>query len=227
MAKPRVIMHNSVSLDGSATNFEVNMGLHYQLAGEYKQDIHFVGSNTIKTGMEQYLEEIPPEDESDFKKPEKNTDQAYWVIPDTRGILRGLLHTCRRDQFCPDVIILVSDTTPEDYIQYLEERHYDYIVCGDDHVDYEKAFEILNKNYGAKTVLVDAGPVLNGILLEKGLIDEISLLVMPELVGKKSLYMFSGLNLEERNIELELLESRVIENSYVLLRYRVLNKETG
>ena len=90
MAMPKVIMHNSVSLDGSATDFEVSMGLHYQLAGEYQEDIHFVGANTIKAGIDLYLEEIPPETESDFEKPEKNTDLAYWVVPDTRGILERL-----------------------------------------------------------------------------------------------------------------------------------------
>lgn len=227
MAIPKVIMHNSVSLDGSATDFEVNMGLHYQLAGEYKEDIHFVGANTIKTGIETYLEEIPPENESDFEKPEPNTGLLYWVVPDTRGILKGLLHTCRRDQYCRDIIVLISNKTPEEYVQYLEERHYDYLYCGDDHIDYERVLELLNTKYDAKTVLVDAGPTLNGILLEKGLVDEISLLVMPVLVGKKSYNLFSGLNLEERNLALELLECRTLVNGCILLRYKVLNKETG
>jgi len=222
MTKPRVIMHNSVSLDGSATNFEVDMGLHYQISGEYNEDFHFVGSNTIKTSRDLFLEEIPPECESDFIKPEPNTGLTYWVIPDTRGILKGLLHTCRRDQFCQDVIVLVSEKTPEDYIRYLEERHYEYIYCGDDHVDYEKAFDILNTRYGAETIMVDAGPILNGILLERGLVDEISLLVMPVLVGSTSYNMFSYLNLGERNPELELLECRVLDNSCVLLRYKVM-----
>lgn len=222
MAMPKVIMHNSVSLDGSATDFEVDMGLHYQLSGEYEEDIHFMGSNTIKTGIELYLGEIPPENESDFKKPEQNTDLPYWVIPDTRGILKGLLHTCRREKYCRDIILLISNNTPEEYVQYLKERNYDYLYCGDDHVDYEKALETLNTKYGAETVVMDAGPTLNGIFLEKGLIDEISLVVIPVLVGRKGNSLFSGLNLEERNLELELLECRIVDQKYVLLRYRVI-----
>ena len=83
MTIPKVIIHNSVSLDGSVTDFQVNMELHYQISGEYKEDIHFIGANTIKTGIELFLEEIPPENESDFEKPEPNTDLFYWVVPDT------------------------------------------------------------------------------------------------------------------------------------------------
>ena len=51
---PKVIVHNSVSLDGSLTNFMPDMGLHYQIAGDYKPDAHLIGSNTVKVGVELY-----------------------------------------------------------------------------------------------------------------------------------------------------------------------------
>ena len=53
---PKVIIHNSVSLDGSLTDFEPNMALHYQIAGNYKPDAHLIGSNTVKVGTELYGE---------------------------------------------------------------------------------------------------------------------------------------------------------------------------
>ena len=40
----KLIMHNSISLDGSFTDFEVNMGLHYQIASTYKADASLIGS---------------------------------------------------------------------------------------------------------------------------------------------------------------------------------------
>jgi len=60
---PKVIVHNSISLDGSLTNFEPNMELHYRLAGAYKPQAHLVGSNTIKIGVELCQKGIPAEDE--------------------------------------------------------------------------------------------------------------------------------------------------------------------
>ena len=71
---PEVIIHNSVSLDGSLTNFEPNMGLHYQIAGNYKPDAHLIGSNTVKASLELYEEGVPQEEEKDFKKPKRNRD---------------------------------------------------------------------------------------------------------------------------------------------------------
>lgn len=59
----RIILHNSVSLDGSLTNFEPNMKLHYQIARNYNPDAHLIGSNTIKIGIELYGEGIPKEEE--------------------------------------------------------------------------------------------------------------------------------------------------------------------
>ena len=150
----KVIMHNSVSLDGSFTDFEVNMGLHYQIAGRYSADASLIGSNTIQAGVKDYGEEIQPENKADFVKPHRDAALPYWIIADTKGITKGLLHTCRSFEFCKDVIVLISQQTKKDFIHYLSERNYDYLVCGDKHIDYEEAFGNLSKIYGIKTVLV-------------------------------------------------------------------------
>lgn len=221
MAINKVIMHNSISLDGSFTDFEVNMGLHYQIAGRYRADATLIGANTIKTGVEIYGGEIQPESEADFTKPDRDTTLPYWIIVDTKGITRGLLHTCRSFEFCKDVIVLLSRHTGEEYINYLRERDYDYLVCGDEHVDYEEVLGVLGRKYGIRTILVDSGPALNRVLLDKGLIDEISLLVSPVLVGTKSDKLLTHLNTGDQNIHLSLLTSEVLDNSLVLLSYKV------
>ncbi len=43
---PKTILHNPVRLDCSLTNFEPNMGLHYQIAGKYNAGAHLICSNT-------------------------------------------------------------------------------------------------------------------------------------------------------------------------------------
>ncbi|MFC1871516.1 dihydrofolate reductase family protein [Chloroflexota bacterium] len=222
MPVPKIIMHNSVSLDGSFIDFDVDMELHYQIASRYQADANLIGSTTIKSGIEIYGGKIPPENKADFTKPDRDPALPYWIIVDTQGITRGLLHTCRSFEFCKDVIVLISRQTSKDYIDYLNERNYDYLVCGNEHVDYEKAFNILNTKYGRKTILVDSGPTLNGLLLGGGLIDEISLLVTPVLVGKRSDKLLAHLNLESQNVNLELLTCEDLDKGHVLLRYKVL-----
>jgi len=218
----KVIMHNSVSLDGSFTDFEVNMGLHYKVASRYKADANLIGSNTIVKGIEIYGGEIPPEKEVDYDKPDRDTALPYWVIADTKGITKGMLHTCRSFEYCKDVIVLISQQTREDYINYLRERDYDYFICGEERIDFKKALNILSTNYEIQKVLVDSGPILNEILISEGLLDEISLLISPTIVGNKSNKSLSNLNFGNQNINLELLSYEGLESGLVLLRYKVL-----
>jgi len=215
---PKVIIHNSVSLDGSLTDFEPNMELHYQIAGKYKPDVHLIGSNTVKVGTELYGEGVPPEEAKDFEKPKRAESLPYWVIPDTEGALKGLLHTCRRFEFCKDVIVLVSEKTPKEYIEHLKERNYDYHVVGMKHVDLEKALELLSAKYRVKKVLTDTGRILGNLLLNQGLASEVSLLIHPIIVGNKSYSIFSNVS---KNIRLKLDKAEILDKGYVWLVYTV------
>jgi len=219
---PKVIIHNSISIDGSLSSFEPNMELHYELAEKYKPDIHLIGSNTITAGIELYGGGVPLEESTDFEKPKRNKNLPLWVLIDTKGKLEGMLHTCRRFEMCRDVIVLVSQTTPQRYLHYLDERHYDHHCVGHDSVDVRQALRLLSKEYNAKTILTDTGRILGNLLLNQGLVDEISLLVHPVIVGKKSYCMFSDI---ERYFEVTLMKCELLKEQYVWLVYKVKKKE--
>jgi 2,5-diamino-6-(ribosylamino)-4(3H)-pyrimidinone 5'-phosphate reductase len=221
---PKLIIHNSISIDGSTTGFEANLEVHYGILSSYQPDAMIVGSNTAKVGTQFFCDTIPPEEESDFQKPDIGPDdtRAYWMIADSRGILEGILHVFRRSEYSKDVIVLVSEKTPEPYINYLKERNYDFIRAGASRVDVKQALEIANERYGFKLVVSDSGGVLNSILLEHGLVEEISLILTPEIAGKKGTNLFR--NLEKNGIHLELLRDEIVEKGYVHLVYRVLKE---
>lgn len=216
---PKVIIHDSVSLDGSFMNFAPNMGIHYQIVGSFRPEAHLIGSNTIKMSIELYGGGVPPEEESDFKKPDKNKNLPLWIIPDTKGILKGLHHINRRFEFCRDVVVLISETTPRDYVAYLEERDYDYHRLGKKHVDLNKALELLEVRYDVKTVLADTGRILSNLLLELNLVSEISLLIHPLVVGANAESLFSNI---PRKLKLKLLNNETLEEGHVWLTYKVL-----
>lgn len=222
--RPRVIMHNTISLDEALKDFDVNLQLHYQIATRYAADVHLVGSQTAKTGIDMYTERIPEEEESDFVKPEidLNDKRPSWVIVDSHGILTDYLHVLRRSEYCKDIIILVSKSTPDQYLNYLRDRQYDYVVAGQDHVNIKEALEVLYERYYTRTVLTDTGGALNSILLEGGLVGRISLLISPVLVGRKPEKLFDNLKPSGAAIKLKLLKMEVFDENYVLLVYRVL-----
>ena len=217
---PRIILHNSVSLNGSLTGFEVEMGLHYQLAGSYKPQAHLIGSNTVLIGAELYGEGVPPEEPFDFIKPLRDPHLPLWAVIDSDGKLAGMLHTCRRFEYCRDVIVFVSENTPPGYLLYLQERNYDAFIVGKKKVDLRIALEVLADQYQVKTVLADTGRILGNLLLKKGLVEEISLLIHPKITGKRSYSMFGNF---PENIGLNLIKEEVLEKKYVWLRYGVVN----
>jgi 2,5-diamino-6-(ribosylamino)-4(3H)-pyrimidinone 5'-phosphate reductase len=193
---PRVVVFNSVSVDGAIKDFDVNIALHYEVLGQIGADALLAGSNTAKTGIELFMKTVPPEEPSDFAKPTMKADdqRPLWVIADSRGILQGLMHVHRKSGYAKDIIVLVSKSTPRDYLEYLAARKYDYIMAGSDHVDYKAALDELNKRYGVKTIVTDTGGVLFALLLEQGLVDEVQLLIAPEIVGQKAVNLFRSLN---------------------------------
>jgi 2,5-diamino-6-(ribosylamino)-4(3H)-pyrimidinone 5'-phosphate reductase len=221
MMLPRVILHNSVSVDGRVDWFAPDIGLHYELASRWKVDVHLAGSKTILSADE----DVPPEEETAFEPPQVEPDDTrpLLVIPDSRGRVRTW-HTLRQAPHWRGCVALCSRATPGEYREYLHERHIEYIVTGDDHVDLRDALEELSARYGAETVLVDSGGTLNGVLLRAGLVDEISLLVHPYLVGGRtpgSFFRAPDLNSVEQVIQLRMTHLEQVKDDIVWLRYTV------
>jgi 2,5-diamino-6-(ribosylamino)-4(3H)-pyrimidinone 5'-phosphate reductase len=135
-----------------------------------------------------------------------------------------MLHVLRRSEYCRDVVVLISERTPQDYIQYLEERDYRLIRAGEDFVDYRAAFEHLGSNYDARRVLVDTGPTLGSILLQQGLLNKISLLIHPYIVGQTGLRAFEGLQLNSLR-ELDPERQEMLEQRYLHLVFGIKSQE--
>jgi 2,5-diamino-6-(ribosylamino)-4(3H)-pyrimidinone 5'-phosphate reductase len=220
---PKVVLYNSVSVDGAIKDFDVDIALHYQVAGRIGAQVMLVGSDTAKSGMELFMKTVPAEQPSDCQKPvvKEGDERAYWAMADSRGKLKGCLHVYRQSGYGKDVIVLVSESTPQDYLNYLKERNYDYIVAGSDHVNLRMALMELNRRYGFDTVATDTGGVLAAALIEENLMDEVQLLVCPEIVGEKAVNLFRAV---KTPVKLEFVGCEAI-NNLVLLSYRVKKKK--
>jgi len=168
-----------------------------------------------------FCPKIPKESKADFVKPKRNKNLPFWVIPDTKGKLKGLHHINRRFELCRDIIVLVSKSTPKDYLSYLKERNYDYHIAGEKRVDYTQALKFLAKQYNAKTILTDTGKILNCVLLNKGLVDELSLLIHPVIVGKNQYTLLSEI---DNNKNLQLVKTKVVGKNKLWLVYEIKNK---
>ncbi|HSK96971.1 MAG TPA: dihydrofolate reductase family protein [Euzebyales bacterium] len=175
-----VIVHNSVSADGGVEGFEPDIGLHYEIAGDFGADVHLAGSDTLLAAGLPVDDAVggadePPRDDAGDARP-------LLVVVDSRGRIDGWRSLRQAPHWRDRMVALVSRTTPAPYLDRLAERHVDHIVAGDRHVDLSEALAVLERTHGATRVLVDSGGTLNGVLLRAGLVDEVSLLVHPCLV---------------------------------------------
>ena len=169
---PRVILHNGVSLDGRMDWGMGDIGLYYELAARWEADAMLSGSNTMLAAYHE--EEVSEEDGEAYEPPERGPDdpRPLLVIVDSRGRFRHW-QRIRKEPYWRDVIALCSHSTPKPYLRYLQERHIEYILAGDDRVDLRGALEELSARYQVQIVRVDSGGILNGVLLRAGLVDEV------------------------------------------------------
>jgi 2,5-diamino-6-(ribosylamino)-4(3H)-pyrimidinone 5'-phosphate reductase len=219
---PRVILHNGVSVDGRVDGYQGGIGQFYQVASAFQADAMLSGSDTLLVA---YESAPPTEDPSGepVTAPDPDDTRALLVVPDSRGRIQNWPQI-RREPWWRDVVVLCSHATPADYVDQLRQLGIDHIVAGDDHVDLRAALEGLNARYGIRTVQVDSGGTLNGVLLRAGLVDEISLLISPTLAGglsPRSIYRAPDLASPEGIIPLRLFHLERLEDDLVWLRYEV------
>lgn len=97
-------------------------------------------------------------------------------------------------------------------------------------VDFQKLFVTLKERYAIEQVTIQSGGTLNAELLRLGLIDEVSIVVAPILVGGATTSTLIDGEAIHSVAELhklktvELLSCDVLKHSYLHLRYKVIQK---
>lgn len=98
-----------------------------------------------------------------------------------------------------------------------------------EHIDLEKMMEDLKENFDVERITIQSGGTLNCEFLRAGLIDHVNIVIAPNLVGGSTTNtLIDGKaisTVEELNKlkALELIETNVLQNSYIQLKYKVLN----
>ncbi len=220
--KPSVIIYNAISLDGRIDWFQADVGLFYQIASQWNEGATLCGCDTLLS----VPDEIPDEAKDDKNPLEIRTDdkRPILVVPDSRGRLRTW-HYWKQQPYWSDFVALCTKSTPKDYLAYLQDRHIKCIIAGNNKVDFKQALDELNATFGVKIVRVDSGGTLNGVLLREGLVDEVSLLVHPVLVGgksSKSFFRAPDLISPEGVVSLRLKAVEQQQKGLLLLTYDVI-----
>jgi 2,5-diamino-6-(ribosylamino)-4(3H)-pyrimidinone 5'-phosphate reductase len=148
---------------------------------------------------------------------------SYAISVDTIGKLRWASGELGGDH----LICVMSERVPKDYLAMLREKGISYVVSGASSVDLARALALLRKDFGIHTLLLEGGGHINGAFLQAGLIDEVSLLVVPGIDGRRGVpAVFDGIDAAKSAaapLELKSVEKR--KNGTVWIRYEVIRSQ--
>lgn len=184
-----MIAHHAVSLDGATTGFSPDTSAFYGLISTWREDVTLVGADTI-LAQEHALAAGPG-------GPGPNPDGPLLAVVDSRGRVSAW-EALRSAGHWRDAIRIEADRPGE-------------------RVDLRRTLEWF-ADQGAVTVRVDSGGGLSGALLAQGLVDEVSLLVHPVVVGSGSAPRWYGASDATARFTLDHVEA--VGDGLVWLRYR-------
>ena len=220
---PHIILHIGMSADGRIDWGEGDVGLYYELAARFNADAILTGSRTVLAAYA--TQDTLREDEEPLEPRELHPLHVpLLAVIDGRGQIRSWSQI-KKEPYWRNAMALCSRSTPQEYLDYLQKRRVEYIVTGEDHVDLRAALEELNARYNVKTVRIDSGGILNGVLLRAGMVDEVSVLLGPCLVGgttPRSMFVAPDLTSSEGVIPLKLVHVEQMRGDIIWLRYEVI-----
>jgi riboflavin biosynthesis pyrimidine reductase len=150
-----------------------------------------------------------------------HTHPGRWlVVIDSRARVRWT--TFEQDD--TKLAVLLSSTTPAAYRQFLREHDVPYFEVGDGRVDLRQAVDRLGQIFGVDCIVSDAGGVLNGALLQAGLVDEIDIQFLPAVVGRaEAPAIFEGYDIGAASslCDLRLISTEIRPDGSIFIRYAV------
>ena len=155
----------------------------------------------------------------------KKIDFLRFVIIDNKPHLKEKGITYLSKKLKDLYVVTINKKHPATKLSHLGNVH---VIKYNKEIDFTDLFEKLNRDYGAERVTIQSGGTLNSVLLRKGLIDEISLIVAPVLVGGKDTPTLIDGNSLKSDKDLSKIKALKLKNcqrlndSYLHLTYEVL-----
>jgi riboflavin biosynthesis pyrimidine reductase len=230
--KPHVICHMVSSLDGRILSSRWrpkganSAGLFERLHDQLKGDAWLVGR---VTGQEFAKGEAYPQ----------RTDESYprdpWLVcrdADAYGIVldgHGKIAWGRSDIGGDPIVVVLTERVSHAHLAGLRADGVSYIFAGKQEIDLGLALEILNRELGIERLLLEGGGTANGAFLRAGLVDEISLAILPAVDGATGAPSVFDSSAEHPGMpapigSMTLQSSEVLDGGAVWLRYQLVNE---
>lgn len=206
--------NDSMDVDRDYPKIEVvKDGLQQYYDIEQTTDLYSLNSGRVMAKMGVNDKEDEP----------KKSPVSFIVIDDSHLTEKGILYLTKK---CQKLCLATANKNHPAF--NMKADNLEVINC-EDKIDFKNLFEKLKTNYGIEKLTIQTGGTLNSILLREGLIDHLSIVMTPCLIGgKDTSTLIDGESLHSENDllkikALKLIDCEKLKDSYLHLKYDVLN----
>lgn len=236
-SRPFVVCHMVSSVDGKIdgewfASPEVREPLTESnvIRTDYACKATLYGATTMaQTYAEGWVSELPVTDRhysrEDYIAP--SDVNSYFVAIDPKGeIAYDGKYIEKRGRAKVHVVEVLLESVSDDYIAYLHEKDISYVFAGKEHLDPALVMSKLCELFHIERLMICGGGIVDYTFLQAGLIDEVSLVIVPLTDGgvnvatvfDQSPFVSSG-----APIAFKLLEAKTLPGDCVWLRYQPNN----
>lgn len=228
MQRPYVICHMGSTVDGRiigehwGENLDNYGALYEQCHNTFESQAWMVGRVTMEKdfteGKQPVLETLKKPVNREPFIGDKNAT-SFAIAVDAKGKLGWESNEIDGDH----IIEILSESVSDAYLQYLQSIQVSYIFAGKNDLDFKAALEQLHKLFGIKTLMLEGGGNINGSLLNAGLIDELSVLVLPiadGTPGTPTIFEVAKRPGDKSARTMKLMDAKKLDHDVVWLTYK-------
>ena len=187
--KPYVVCHMMSSIDGHALTdgwdrpFKKRAGeLYESLAQEFKFDAWICGRVTMQeiSHGDDYPRGLAKAPIPRIHHFARRDAAIYAVSIDPHGKVAWKSN----EALDSHIVEVVTEAVSDDYLAYLQAIGISYIFGGKTDIDLEQVLALLAAELGLKRLIVEGGPSVSGSFVNAGLVDEVSVLILPLVDGR-------------------------------------------
>lgn len=229
--RPNITMFEDLSDDSQSYDIEVWTDVTKRIESLHQPEADMLGSNSmIKEGEElRKLPEYRGDVQALYKDylPDEVINRAghkgWLVVVDGRGRVRSG-YKGSEDRPGWHTLHLVSFNVSPEYLAFLHKNKIPYLISGKKLVNLKQVMKKMKLKLGVRSLVHTSGGKLAGALLKAKLIDEINIIIRPEIIGgfkTPTLFESPDLKKGEYPTQLKLITAQIQSDGYIWIRYKV------
>ena len=231
MDRPKIICHILQSVDGNIDGSFFAMPelrpvfqAFARIREEYACDAVISGATTASEIYANNTAGSLPNVQATYPRADWQAAQAnkYAVIIDGQGTIHWQNGMVERRGEKMHVVTVLQETVSDAYIAHLRQAGVSYVFAGKHSLDLPMAVQKLKELFGIQSMLLSGGGIVDWAFLQAGLIDEISLVILPVIdggTGLASAFDDSAFAVNHSPAGLALKDAQRLDGNVLWLRY--------